>query len=151
MLNVSMKNGIVALVDKSARLVGQRVAGARHGDLDRLLGQMNENQSAASLLTEVWHAADLDGTSVRLHNPTPANLPFAIYGANFGWCLVQSRGADGVWRGEGIDGVELSLKGLDDVECVSLPRRSAVPNATPGAMRLVRRSEERRVGKECRL
>lgn len=137
-MKVSVKNGIVALVDKSARLVGQRVAAARLGDLDRLLGQMDENQSVVTLFAEVWHAADLEGTSVRLQSPTPANLPFAIYSANLNWCLVQSRGVDGVWHGERASGAALSLERLDDVECVSLPHRSTAFNATPGALRLVR-------------
>jgi ATP-binding cassette subfamily C protein LapB len=133
-----MKKGLVALIDKSARLVGQRVAAARLGDLEHLLGQMDENQSAVTLFTEIWHAADLDGTAVRLHSPTSANLPFAIYSAHWGWCLVQSRGADGIWCGERADGTALALEQLDDVACVSLPRRTTVFNATPSAMRLVR-------------
>jgi ATP-binding cassette subfamily C protein LapB len=133
-----MKNGLVALIDKSARLVGQRVAAARLVELERLLGQMDESQSVVALFTEVWRAADLDGIPVRLHSPTPANLPFAIHGANFGWCLIQSRGADGCWHGQIAGGAALSLERLDDVACVSLPRRSTVFNATPDAMRLVR-------------
>lgn len=132
-----MKSGLVALVNKSARLVGQHVAAARLCELEGLLDQMAENQSVAVLFTEIWRAAGLDGTSARLHNPTPANLPFAICSANLGWCLIQSRSADGIWRGEAVGGAALALAHFDDVDCMSLPRRSRVSNAMPSAKRLV--------------
>ncbi len=136
-MNNSMKNGIATLIDQSARLAGQHVPGARLGDLDRLIGPMDEGQGAVALFAEAWQAADLDGVPARLHSPTPANLPFAAYSADLGWLLVQARGSDGVWRGAGIDGTALSLERLDDADCISLPRRSDVSHATPGAMRLV--------------
>jgi len=136
-LNDSMKNNIAALLDKSARLAGQRVEGARVGDVDRLLDQMEEGQSALGLLSEVWRAAGLDGIPARLHHPMPLDLPFAMYKPNAGWALIQTRGADGIWHGEGIDGMALSLESFDDAECISLPHRSGVDRGVPTAMRLV--------------
>ncbi len=133
-----MKNGIATLIDQSARLAGQRVPGARLSDLDRLLDQMDEGQGAVALFAEAWAAVDLDGAPARLHSPSPANLPFACFSADLGWLLVQARSSDGVWRGAGIDGAALSLERLDDADCVSLPRRSELANATPSAMGLVR-------------
>ncbi len=136
-----MKNGLTTLLDQAARLAGQRVPGARLGDLERLIGPMDEGQGAVALFAEAWLAADLEGAPARLHSPTPANLPFAAYRSDLGWLLVQTRGSDSVWRGTGIDGTALSLERLDDAECVSLPRRTEAldgSNATPGAMRLVR-------------
>jgi ATP-binding cassette subfamily C protein LapB len=138
MMKTSIKNGITELVDQAARLVGQRVAGARLDELDRRLGQMDEAEGAPALFAELWRAADLDGIPLRLHGPTPANLPFAIYSAGMGWCLVQSRSADGIWRGEGGASAALSLANLDGMVCMSLPHRSAASKAAPGAMRLVR-------------
>jgi len=136
-LNESMRNNIAALLDRSARLAGQRVEGARLGDIDRLLDQMEEGRSALALFAEVWRTANLDGVPDRLHNPLPTDLPFAVYKSGAGWALIQTRGADGVWHGEGVDGMALSLTSFDDAECISLPRRSGVQRDAPSAMRLV--------------
>lgn len=132
-----MRNNITALLDRSARLAGQRVEGARLGDIDRLLDQMEEGRSALALFAEVWRTANLDGVPARLHNPLPTDLPFAVYKSDAGWALIQTRGADGVWHGEGVDGMALSLASFDGAECISLPRRSGVQRGVPSAMRLV--------------
>ena len=137
-MNDSMKNNIAALLDKSARLAGQRVEGARLGDVDRLLDRMDDGMSALALLAEVWRTAGLEGTPARLQHPMPPDLPFAVYKPSAGWGLIQTRGADGVWQGEGVDGMALSMASFDDTECISLPRRSGVKRSVPGAMRLVR-------------
>ena len=136
-MNESMRNNIAALLDRSARLAGQRVEGARLGDIDRLLDQMEEGRSALALFAEVWRTANLDGVPDRLHNPLPTDLPFAVYKSGAGWALIQTRGADGVWHGEGVDGMALSLASFDDAECISLPRRSGIQRGAPSAMRLV--------------
>lgn len=136
-MNDSMKNNIAALLDKSARLAGQRVEGARVGDVERLLDQIDEGQGALALFTEVWRTANLDGVPARLHHPMPLDFPFAMYKPNVGWALIQTRSADGIWHGEGIDGIALSLESFDDAECISLPRRSGVDRDVPGAMRMV--------------
>lgn len=133
-----MKNNIAALLDKSARLAGQRVEGARLGDVDRLLDRMDDGMSALALLVEVWRTAGLEGTPARLQHPMPSDLPFAVYKPNAGWGLIQTRSADGIWQGEGVDGMALSMASFDDTECISLPRRSGVGRSVPGAMRLVR-------------
>ena len=136
-MNESMKNNMTALLDKSARLAGQRVEGARLGDVDRLLDQLDEGQSAPGLFSEVWRTAGLDGVPARLHPPMPSDLPFAVYKQNAGWALIQTRGADGVWHGEGMDGTVLSMASFEDAECISLPRRSGIIRSVPSAMRLV--------------
>ena len=125
-MNDSMKNNIAALLDKSARLAGQRVEGSRLSDIDQLLDQMSEEQSALALFSEVWRTANLDGVPARLHHPMPSDLPFAVYNPSAGWALLQKRGADGVWHGESIDGLALSLESFEDSECISLPHRSGV-------------------------
>lgn len=132
-----MKNNITAFLDKSARLAGQRVEGSRLGDVVRLLEQTDEGQGALALFVEVWRTANLDGVPVRLQHPKPLDLPFVAYSSRIGWELIQTRGADGVWYGEGIDGATLSIASFDDAECISLPRRSSVDKSTHGAMRLV--------------
>lgn len=132
-----MRNNITALLDRSARLAGQRVEGARLGDIDRLLDQMEEGRSALALFAEVWRTANLDGVPVRLHNPLPTDLPFAVYKPGAGWALIQTRGADGAWHGESVDGMALFLASVDDAECISLPRRSGAQRGVPSAMRLV--------------
>ncbi|MDP1717873.1 MAG: ABC transporter transmembrane domain-containing protein, partial [Burkholderiales bacterium] len=131
-----MNDDIATLIDKAARLAGQRVSGGRLGDLANL----PEGLSAAALFAEAWRAAGLDGDPARLRGPTPANLPLAGWRADLGWLLVQSRGADGLWRAQRLDGSALSLERLDDVECLSLPRRSEISVSAPRAMRLVWRA-----------
>jgi len=135
---VSMKSNIAALIDQSARLAGQRVAGARLTGIDALVDQLDEGAGATSLFAGAWRAADLDGTPVRLNNPTPVNLPFVAYSDGLGWMMVQSFGADNFWRGINANNEELSLESLDNVTCVSLPQRSAVAQAKPTAFGLVR-------------
>ncbi|MDP2759027.1 MAG: ATP-binding cassette domain-containing protein [Sideroxyarcus sp.] len=133
-----MKSNIVALIDKSSRLVGQHVAGARLGDLERQVGELDDGPGALVLFAEAWRVADLDGAPARLHDPKLPDLPFAVYRADTGWGVIQARGADGFWRGEGMAGEALSLANLDDAECIALPRRAEAPKASPGAIALVR-------------
>jgi len=133
-----MKNNIVALINKSSRLVGQHVAGARLGDLERQAGELDDVPGALVLFAEAWRIADLDGAPAKLHDPKLPDLPFTLYRAATGWGVIQARGADGVWRGESMEGEALSLTSLDDAECISLPRRAETPKAAPGAIALVR-------------
>lgn len=128
-----MNDDIVTLIDKAARLAGQRVSGGRHGDL----ASLPEGLSATALFAEAWRTAGLDGIPARLRGPTPANLPLAGWRADLGWLLVQGRGADGLWHAERLDGSALSLERLDDVECLSLPRLSETPASAPRAIVLV--------------
>ena len=137
-MNASMKNGVASLIDKAARLAGQRVPGARLGDLDRLLDQMDEGQGAVALFAEAWAAADLGGAPARLHSPSRADLPFACFSSDIGWLLVQTRGADDVWRGVGVDGAAVARERLDDADCVCLPARSEHASVRPSALSLVR-------------
>jgi len=128
-----MNNDIATLIDKAARLAGQRVAGGRLGDL----ASLPEGLSATVLFAEAWRAAGLEGDPARLRDPTPANLPLAGWRADLGWILVQGRGSDGLWRAERLDGSTLSLEKLDGVECLSLPRRSEDSASAPRAFGLV--------------
>lgn len=128
-----MNHDIATLIDKAARLVGQRIAGGRLSDLADLPAGLG----AIALFPEAWRSAGLAGDPTRLHAPTPANLPLVGWRADLGWVLVQGRGADGYWRAERLDGSALSLVGLDDVDCLSLPRRSEAAVAAPRAMHLV--------------
>ena len=128
-----MRDEIATLIDKAARLAGQRVSGGRLTDLAGL----PEGLGPAELFGQAWRAAGLEGDPARLRGPTPANLPLAGWRADLGWLLVQGRGADGLWRAERLDGSALSLERLDDVECLSLPRRSETSDSAPRAMTLV--------------
>ncbi|MEQ1838119.1 MAG: ATP-binding cassette domain-containing protein, partial [Candidatus Nitrotoga sp.] len=97
-----MKINMAALIDQAARLAGQRVAGARLGDIDKLIDQMDEGADVTAMFAAAWRAADLDGTPVRLNNPSPVNLPFVAYSNGLGWVMMQSFGADGFWHGMSI-------------------------------------------------
>ena len=134
----AMKNNMAAMIDLSARVVGQHVVGARLGDLERQLNELDDSHGALKLFTEAWRAADLDGEPAKLSAPKLADLPFVVWSAVAGWGLVQTRGADGVWRGETSAGGELTLAGFANAECISLPRRAAAAKNVPGAIALVR-------------
>lgn len=128
-----MNGEIATLIDKAARLAGQRVPGGRLG----ALAALPDGLGAAAQFAEGWRAAGLDGDPARLRSPTPAELPLAAWRADLGWILVQGRGADGLWRAERLDGSALSLDRLDDAECLSLPRRGESSVSTPRAIVLV--------------
>ncbi len=131
-----MNDNLKALIDRAARLAGQRVAGDRLDDLANLPAGLG---ASAQFLT-AWSAAGLEGTPVRLSDPTPANLPFAGWQADLGWFVLQGQAADGAWRGETADGTALNLTTLEHAECLSLPRRSGSNSAAPRAMALVGRA-----------
>ena len=137
-MDTSIKHGLLTLVDRAARLTGQHLAAARLADLQRQLEDIDDNGAPGTVLTTVWQAAGLEGTARPLHEPTPGELPFAVYSASTGWGLLQSRGADGAWRGEGVDGRALQLVSLAGLACVGLPRRPEKSATRPGALGLVR-------------
>lgn len=128
-----MNDDIATLIDKAARLAGQRVSGGRFGDL----ASLPDGLGATALFVEAWRIAGLDGIPARLRGATPAHLPLVGWRADLGWILVQGRAGDGRWRAERLDGSPLSLERLDDVECLSLPLRSANSAAAPRAISLV--------------
>lgn len=143
--NSGRKNALSVFVDKASRLAGQRMEGARHADLDRLLEQRGESDPAA-LFGEAWGIAGLEGVPAGLPAPTPADLPFVAHVADRGWFLVMTRYPDGKWQGRGIDDVEQALD-LERATCLSLPRRSRTANPALNAFSLVRRAlwERRKV------
>lgn len=128
-----MNNEIAKLIDKAARLAGQRVTGGRLDDLSGL----HEGLAATALFSEAWRAVGLQGEPARLQDPTPAHLPLVGWNSELGWVLVQGRGADGRWRAERADGSELVLEQLDHLECIALPRRGETSATAPRAMSLV--------------
>ncbi|KAB8057709.1 hypothetical protein, partial [Janthinobacterium violaceinigrum] len=103
-MDTSIKHGLLTLIERASRLTGQHVPAARLADLQRQLDDVDDNGSPALVLTTIWQAAGLEGAARLLHEPMPGELPFAVYSASTGWGLLQSRGADGAWRGEGVDG-----------------------------------------------
>lgn len=128
-----MNDNLASLIDRAARLAGQRVAGGRLDDLATL----PDGLGATPLLISAWRTVGLEGLPVRLAEPTPADLPFIGWSTEQGWFLLQGRGADGAWRGETLDGAALALTSLADAECLSLPRRAAGDVAAPRAFGLV--------------
>lgn len=128
-----MNDNLSSLIDRAARLAGQRVAGGRLDNLSNL----PEGPGATALFVGAWRAVGLEGTPERLAEPTPADLPFVGWQMEQGWFLLQGRGADGGWRGESADGTPLTLVTLEHAECLSLPRRAENAVATPRAMGLV--------------
>ena len=142
-MDTSIKHGLLPLVEKAARLTGQHLAAARLADLQRQLDHLDEDANPGAILSQVWQAAGLEGAARLLHDPTPGELPFAIYSDSTGWGLLQARAADGAWRGEGMDGRPLNLATLTGLTSIGLPRRSAQGAhgaGKLGALDLVRRA-----------
>ena len=136
----SIKHGLLPLIDKAARLTGQHLAAARLADLQRQLDHLDEDGNPGAILSQVWQAAGLEGAARLLHDPTPGELPFAIYSDSTGWGLLQARASDGAWRGQGMDGRPLNLASLSGLACIGLPRRSVQSAGKLGALDLVRRA-----------
>ena len=130
---------LLALLERAARLVGQRVVPARLADISRMLELDGEGLPAAALFAEGWCAAGLSGMPARRETPTPADLPFVGWRNDLGWFLVKSRNAAGFWQAEFGNGADSEgpLENLDGAECVSLPRRVAAAAAAPRALMLV--------------
>jgi ATP-binding cassette subfamily C protein LapB len=135
-----MEVGITQLIDRAARLAGQRVTGGRLDDLARLPHSMPDGLGATAQFITAWRTVGLEGSPVHLTDPTPADLPMAGWLADQGWFLLQGRAADGAWQGETLDGVALVLSSLDTAECFSLPRRVAGGTSAPRAFGLVRQA-----------
>ena len=131
-----MNDHLKSLIDRAARLAGQRIVGGRIDELANL----PEGLNATAQFLSAWRAVGLDGTPAHLSDPTPADLPIVGWQAEQGWFLVQGRGADGSWRGETPDGAPLNLASLADVECMSLPRTGQAAVKTPRSFDLVRQA-----------
>lgn len=130
----------LALLDRVARLVGQRVVPARLENVNRMLELDGEGLPAAMLFAEAWCAAGLTGVPARLEAPAPADLPFVGWRNDLGWLLVQGRNAGGVWQAERAGGEEVQLDNLDGAECIALPRRASAADVAPRALMLVWRA-----------
>ncbi len=130
----------LSLLDRAARLAGQRVAPARFEDVERMLEMDEAEASAAALFAEGWRAAGLNGTPSRIDTPAAADLPFAAWRNDLGWFMVQARNADGSWQAERAGGKPVRLEHLDGAECIALPRRASAANVAPRALMLVWRA-----------
>ncbi len=141
----TVQAGLSILLDEAARLAGQRVPGARRSGLARFVDTLDEALAPAAAFAAAWEAAGLEGGPERLSDPTPADLPFVAW-CN-GWGLVQTRGADGVWRGTSPGAGAWSLEALGEAVCVSLPGRPGTAGlANPDAMGLVGKALWKRKG-----
>jgi len=127
-----------ALIDRAARLAGQRVAPGRLDDLDDLA----ETADVAGRFIDAWRRAGLEGTPRPLRGaPVPADLPFIAWHPADGWLLVQRRAADGRWQAESPLGEARSLAELTDAICLALPERApAGEPPRPRAFALVGRA-----------
>ncbi len=129
-----MYNGIVKVVERAGRLSGQAISAGRLGGLANRLAQ---GLDATALFRSAWAGAGFPGEPMRIRGATPADLPLAGWSADLGWVLVQGRTADGKWKAERLNGEDVLLDGLDDVECLSMPRRPDITAKAPSAMQLV--------------
>ncbi|NNU43720.1 hypothetical protein HK415_12005 [Ramlibacter sp. B156] len=128
------------LVERAARLVGQRVERSRLDDLDRLPEPVHDDAAqAATLFAQAWRLAGLEGEPAPLSSPTPANLPFVARVASR-WLLVSGRAADGSWRAEDPAGIPAPLPTLERASFLALPRARRAAAGRPSALGLVRRA-----------
>jgi ATP-binding cassette subfamily C protein LapB len=134
------------LLDRAARLAGQRVEGARQNDLGRLPDRIDSSRTASQLFVDAWRLAELDGVPETISTPTPADLPFVVHAAQAGWGVITARTHDGAWTGETVDGDGLTLPNLATTTCLSLPRRSHEAQARPTAFGMVRQALWQRRG-----
>lgn len=136
------KQGLPEVLERAARLARQRVPAARRTAMARTVQEANA-RDADHLLAQAWDSAGLHGKPQRLHNPGVPDLPLLAWDAEQGWLLLRSRGVDGLWRAESVDGA-LSLAHLPS-HCYKLPDAASSASA-PGALKLVGQAILRRKG-----
>lgn len=128
------------LLDRAARLAGQRIAGGRLDRLDDLPAD------PAAAFVAAWNHAGLEGAPSPLAAPSPADLPFVLHHPEQGWLLAQSRGAEGGWRCVTPEGAAAELASLDAAACLALPRRPRRDETVPTALGLLGRAMLARKG-----
>ena len=133
---MSSKQNAWKLIDKAARLVGQRANGARMNDLDGLPG----NLSHAEWFAQAWQTVGLTGSPTQVAELTPAHLPVVAWHLDGRPIILLGRSATGVWRAEALDGAVEYLDELDGMQCLVLPHRSQEEAETLGALQRVLRA-----------
>jgi ATP-binding cassette subfamily C protein LapB len=131
---------LAQLLDRAARLVGQRLVADRLDDLSRLVATKGAGCPAAVLLPEAWRAAGLAGDPIALRQPTATDLPFVGWREDLGWFLVTARSADGYWAMVAPDGMPMAyanIASLDRAQCFGLPHRDQGDQPAPRAIGLV--------------
>jgi ATP-binding cassette subfamily C protein LapB len=129
----------IALIDRAARLVGQRFAPARHAEVIELLERRGSPLDSAAAFVECWQAGGLNGVPERMVMPTAADVPFVCWRSDQGWLLVLGRNAGGQWQAEDGSGETSALDDLVGSVCLRLPRRDTAVTA-PRAAKLLWRA-----------
>jgi len=130
-------NSLSAVIVQSARLTGQPVQRERRDEIENALAQAQASDSAARLVRLAWRAANLQGEPGSLSAPRPNDCPFIGWHEDQGWFLVVAQNADGSWLAQNGNGANARFSRLDDIECVSLPRRIEGATAVPRASQLI--------------
>ncbi|MEY4756812.1 MAG: hypothetical protein RJA34_1710 [Pseudomonadota bacterium] len=134
---------LILLIDKAARLVGQRLGADRVDDVKGLLATLDVSLPETEQFALAWSAGGLNGQPVLLQQPIPADLPFAAWRKDHGWVLVTDRRADGQWltvSGDTSPALAGGGIGLAEAVCVSIPKEKGMAVTTPGALGLVWKS-----------
>lgn len=121
------------LIDKAARLVGQRANGARMNDL----GGVPENLSHADWFIQAWQAVGLSGKPHHVSELTPAHLPALAWHSDGRALILLGRSATGVWRAETLNGEVEQLNDLAGLQCLVLPHRGQAAVEMHGALKRV--------------
>lgn len=125
-----VNDDLAASIDLAAHLTGQRVDGARLGEIDRIAA----GRAAPQRFVEAWLRLELAGEPRPLSRPGAADLPCVCWSAEKGWLVVRQQRADGSWQCEGSDGQAMSLDSLDGMDCLALPRRQEQATSAPSAI-----------------
>ncbi len=132
-----MAADLTLLLERAARLAGQRLPPDRAAEVARIAQAEGTSLQAPALFAECWRTGGLEGDPQAISEPEAAHLPFAAWRSDLGWLLVLARSADGNWKGEGADGSALALTSLAGASCMSLPKRAGPESAPPRAAKLV--------------
>ena len=131
-------NSLLNIIDRGARLVGQRLPPDRMDDVGAVDESVSSGPLVALAFQKAWAAGGLSGTPAMLQQYTRADLPFAAWTADLGWVLVEACSADGRWRYSDSHGEQLETVGaLGSAVCMSLPRQQHSDAPVPGALQLV--------------
>ena len=138
--------GLAELIDRAARLAGQRVAGGALAEVQAMASVEPADADPADAFVRAWRTARLEGEPRLLPAPGPADLPFAAHGSGPGWVLVQSAAPDGAWRGLDAARRPVTVQSQELGCCLSLPPRRGAAAARPTAGSLLRQAMGARKG-----
>lgn len=136
-MNYSSKSTVITLIDKTARLSGQRIGGSQFGYLQEGIALLNDDSGALEVFRQAWIIAKLKGAPSELFDPMPLNLPFVVFSEEFGWGIINKQLPNGQWQGVKTDDESFILDNLENIVSISIPHSSTNSKTAQSSLEIV--------------